>query len=154
MIYWLLEAKKCWNHFPIEMLSFYISRRNSCATKVVITWEYISVRRSLDKKVKCFITDECCICAFFEKIYCPLLVGNIFLSRICNTSTVEWRNIIKGVKYTLPRHFTIQCITASSFSRPISIMVSHKITGIRARADVLLCLQLKTLRTLSPKNFQ
>ena len=29
-IYWLLCAKKCWNLFHIEMLSFYISRRNSC----------------------------------------------------------------------------------------------------------------------------
>ena len=30
MIYWILSAKKCWNRFPIELLSSYISRRNSC----------------------------------------------------------------------------------------------------------------------------
>ena len=34
MIYWLLSAKKCWNRFPIDMLSSYISRQNSCAQKI------------------------------------------------------------------------------------------------------------------------
>ena len=35
MIYWLLSAKKCWNCFPIDMLSSYIFRWNSCGIYLV-----------------------------------------------------------------------------------------------------------------------
>ena len=44
MIYWPLSAKKCWNRFPIELLSSYISRRNSCAMVFWIFWMRLDFR--------------------------------------------------------------------------------------------------------------
>ena len=67
-----------------------------------------------------------------------------------STTTFEGSKISKGMKYTFSRHSVI--CTETSFSRPIT--VPTQITGIRERADVLLCLQLETLRTFSPENYQ
>ena len=56
MIYWLLVAKKCSNHFSIKMLSFYISRRNSCGPKDC-------------SKLKTLENIFCCLC---EQEYVPV----------------------------------------------------------------------------------
>ena len=59
-----------------------------------------------DKEVKCFITDECCMCFFFGKS----IIRKYCFPKLRIQRLLKKERLLKGVKYTLSRHFTMQCI--------------------------------------------
>ena len=72
----------------------------------VLPWESTYVWMPGDKEVKCFITDECCMCSFFSKS----IIGKYSFPELRIQLLLIEESLWKGVKYTLSRHFALQWI--------------------------------------------
>ena len=84
---------------------YWLTESNHGST-AVLPWESIYAWMSGDKEVKCFITDECCMCFFFGKS----IIRKYCFPKLRIQRLLKKERLLKGVKYTLSRHFTMQCI--------------------------------------------
>ena len=92
-MYWLLPAKKCWNRFPIDMFSSYISWRNSCDARWI-----------------------CCL-HFYIKIFLRSSLSNPLISKLeCQPSKLTgFKGADKFASYNLQLSVFLTCFVLSDF---------------------------------------